>query len=135
MKETGDDIPGNDYVDYNEFWATIKSLVMGECLGDTKHVSNTPSGEFWAPHILEEARAEKVMNTEYLKGKKDDVEQKFLENLDEENLEDLLIDADVKTLREICHDSGIDASKSTRVGCIKKHKDALKDRIKIDNFF
>ena len=70
-----------------------------------------------------------------MKGNGDDVEQKYLENLSEENLEELLQDADLKTLRNICKDSGIDAASSTRIGCIMKLKTALKDRVQIDKFF
>jgi len=125
---------GSHYVDYEKFWETIRSMVLFDSYGVTI-ANRVPSVHFWAPHILNEAKAEKVLNTEFMKGNGDDVEQKYFENLSEENLEELLQDADLKTLKNICKDSGIDAASSTRIGCIMKLKTALKDRVQIDKFF
>ena len=89
-----------------------------------------------APWLPKQTRASQyVYNTEFLKGAQEKEENDYLKCLSEERLEELFNMGDVMTLRELCKECGIHASKLTRIDCLARLKSALQSVAEIDKLF
>ena len=133
MENPNQPLPGDEKVNAKQFWDNIRKHVISESSTPSIHI--LPSVNYWAPYIGEHCRSSDfVYNTEFLKGARDNGEQEFLECLSEESLESLL-DTDLPTLKELCEQCGIKGNKLSRMNCIVRLKDALKDKVRIDKFF
>ena len=122
----------NDQVNGKQFWDDLRKYLLAP---ETDR-SMMPSMEYWAPFIPEKNRkGDMVFNTEFKKGRHDDEEQQYLECLSAETLEDLFDIADVRTLRELCAECGINARDATRFKCMELLINALKNKTRIDKFF
>ena len=104
----------NEMVDIEMFWNNVSKFCIND--HDENGACNKviPSLSFWAPCLPKQTRASQyVYNTEFLKGAQEKEENDYLKCFSEERLEELFNMGDVMTLRELCKECGIHASKLT----------------------
>ena len=124
-----------EQVNAKELWANISNFIIS--VGSDRSIRT--SVDNWAPFLPESSRrGDMLFNTEALKGVQGSDEQEFLECLSEERLEGILDIADLKMLKELCVECGIDAgqaAKASRIKCVETLKKAMKVHSNIDKIF